>query len=76
MNQSHVRILGPGPELPGIVECESGDTVQVDASSECVFLVLDDVDDTALPTARLTPYEARLLAAALVAASLRAGVRD
>lgn len=74
MNQSHVRLIGPNqqpPGLPRIIECESGDTIQIDSSIDSVFVVLDDNDDTVLPTARLTAQEAVALASALIVASAR-----
>jgi hypothetical protein len=66
------RILEAGNPYNDFVDASSGDAIAIcsTAAGE-VLLSLDDVDDTIVPTARLTPAEAEKLASSLMAASLR-----
>ena len=59
--------LRPIPDAQ--VVCESGDTVGVTVGTGGVLVVVDDIDLTIVPTARLTAAEARRLGAMLVAAA-------
>ena len=62
--------LRPIPDAQ--VMCESGDIVGVTVSSSGVLVVVDDIDLTIVPTARLTAAEARRLGAMILAAGAMA----
>lgn len=62
--------LRPIPDAQ--VACESGDAIGVTVGREGVLLVVDDIDLTIVPTARLTSQEARRLGAMLLAAGAMA----
>ncbi|MDA8290460.1 MAG: hypothetical protein M0Z33_02095 [Actinomycetota bacterium] len=66
---SHVRVLSsaapshPLVDLPIQLELDSGDAISVDVTNAGeVLLTLDDVDDSLVPTARLSPRELEVLA--------------
>lgn len=63
----------PRARLPYFLESgQRGDTVLVRVNEGEVLVALDDVDETELPTAALSPLEAMKFAAALVAAAREA----
>jgi hypothetical protein len=75
---SHLRILTAGwdddPRASQTFEFESGDAAQVtpSAADGTVLLTVDDIDDSPVPTLRLTPTEAAQLALRLAQASKKA----
>lgn len=57
---------------PEHIECESGDSFLVDLAADgSILLTLDDVDDTEVPTGRLSAKEAERLGVALARAAIR-----
>jgi len=66
------KILEAGNPYNSLLDAGSGDAVAVCSTVNGeIFITLDDVDDTIVPTARLTPLEAERLAGSLLTAALR-----
>jgi hypothetical protein len=61
----------PGPPFT-LVSSDRGDAIGVRFAPGVVSVTLDDVDESAVPTALLTPFEALQLAAALLHAAKEA----
>lgn len=75
------RILSGGqddsPSASFLLNFSSGDSAAVSSTSEGeILLTIDDVDDSVLPTVRLTPLEASMLALRIAQASRRARERS
>jgi len=69
----NVRIINAGDRYSSDLELESGDSVLVASTEEgTVLFSLDDVDDSVVPTGRLTPEEADRIALMLQSAARRA----
>ena len=66
------KILEAGNPYNEIVDAGSGDAIAICSTvAGEILITLDDVDDTIVPTARLTPLEAEKLARSLMMAALR-----
>jgi len=67
------KILEAGNPYSDLLDAGSGDAVAIASTTDGdILITLDDVDDTIVPTARLTPLEAERLAASIMTAALRA----
>lgn len=74
-NGCHLRMFEPGePVETQAIPCVSGDTVGAGVTSrgDRILLAVDDVNDSAMPTAELTAAEGRLLLAQLTRCVLAA----
>lgn len=69
-----IRLLdGSNDPFLGLLELERGDSLAISAVAEgFVMLTLDDVDESIIPTAQLTPDEAEILASRLNRAARQA----
>jgi hypothetical protein len=68
-----IRLLdGSSEPFNGLVELARGDSITLSSSQGFVLLSVDDVDETFIPTAQLTPDEAEILASKLNYAARKA----
>lgn len=76
MAQPHHCHVAPAEPFSRLLELESGDTLQISEGDGTVLVTLDDLADSAVPTALLTPAEALRVASVIRTAGQRAEFRS